>query len=87
MQQTLNAILDMPLKKGKLQQFRNLSEIKGKNITVEQAILLAMVNKAIKGDVKSAIFIRDTAGCRPSDRIEIEDTSTFVLTEEYREDE
>jgi hypothetical protein len=87
MQQTLNAILDMPWKKGKLQQFRNLSEVKGKNITVEQAILLAMVNKAIKGDVKSAIFIRDTVGCKPSDHVEIEDNSTFVLTEEYIEDE
>lgn len=82
MQQALNAILDMPLKKGKLQQIRNLSEVKGKNITAEQAILLAMVNKAMKGDVKAATFVRDTAGCKPTDHVEVNEITTAVLTEE-----
>lgn len=82
----LNAILDMPLKKGKLQQIRNLSEVKGKNITAEQAMLLAMVNKALKGDVRAATWVRDTAGCKPVDRVEIDEVTTAVLTDEYIED-
>lgn len=86
MQQALNAILDMPLKKGKLQQIRNLSEVKGKNITAEQAMLLAMVNKALKGDVRAATWVRDTAGCKPIDRVEIDEITTAVLTDEYIED-
>lgn len=86
MQQALNAILDMPLKKGKLQQIRNLSEVKGKNITAEQAMLLAMVNKALKGDVRAATWVRDTAGCKPVDRVEIDEVTTAVLTDEYIED-
>lgn len=86
MQQALNAILDMPLKKGKLQQIRNLSEVKGKNITAEQAMLLAMVNKALKGDVRAATWVRDTAGCKPVDRVEFDEVTTAVLTDEYIED-
>lgn len=87
MQQALNAILDMPLRKGKLQQVRSLSEVKGKNITAEQAILLAMVNKAMKGDVRAATFVRDTVGCKPTDRVELEEVTAVVLTDEVIDDE
>lgn len=82
MQQALNAILDMPLKAGRVQQIRNLSEVKGKNITAEQAMLLAMVNKALKGDVRAATFVRDTAGCKPTDRVELDEVTAVVLTDE-----
>lgn len=87
MQQALNAILDMPLKSGRVQQIRNLSEVKGKNITAEQAMLLAMVNKALKGDVRAATFVRDTAGCKPTDRVEIDEVTAVVLTDEVMDDE
>lgn len=87
MQQALNAILDMPLKSGRVQQIRNLSEVKGKNITAEQAILLAMVNKALKGDVRAATFVRDTVGCKPTDRVEIDEVTAVVLTDEVMDDE
>ncbi len=87
MQQALNAILDMPLRKGKLQQIRSLSEVKGRNITAEQAILLAMVNKALKGDVRAATFVRDTVGCKPTDRVEIDEVTAVVLTDEVKDDE
>ena len=87
MQQALNAILDMPLKAGRVQQIRNLSEVKGKNITAEQAMLLAMVNKALKGDVRAATFVRDTAGCKPTDRVEIDEVTAVVLTDEVMDDE
>lgn len=83
MQQTLNMLLDLPLKKGKLQQIRNLSEVKGKNITAEQAILLAQINKALKGDTRAATFVRDTVGCKPVDHVEIDEITTAVLTDEY----
>ena len=86
MQQALNAILDLPIKAGRLQQIRNLSEIKGKNITAEQAILLAQVNKALKGDTRAAVFVRDTAGCKPTDRVEFEQP-TVVLTDEIIEED
>ncbi len=85
MQNMLNAILDMPLKKGKLQQIRNLSEVKGKNITVEQAILLAQINKALKGNTAAAVFIRDTSGAKPTDKMEVQEITTAVLTDEIEE--
>ena len=51
----IRAILAMPLKEGALdsiEDIQNLSNVNGANLTVEQAMTLAMVRKALKGDVK-----------------------------------
>ena len=49
----LQDILKMPLKEGDIQKIKNLAEFKGANITVEQALLLAQVKRALKGDLNS----------------------------------
>ena len=36
--------------------------VKGKSITLLEAVLLAQINKAICGDTSSATFLRDTSG-------------------------
>ena len=38
----------------------------GKNITVQDAIILKQAQKALKGDIRAAEFIRDTSGNRPT---------------------
>lgn len=85
MQKALNILLDMPLKRGKTQQIKSLADVRGKNITAEQAILLAQVQKALKGDTRAAVFIRDTAGCKPTDKVNIEGITAAVLTDEIKE--
>lgn len=43
----------------------------GENVTYREAILTSCIKKAIKGDVKAAQFIRDTAGEAPATKTEI----------------
>lgn len=70
MKETLEALLSMPLKSGKatdIDAIKNLAAVKGKNITVQEAIMLAQIQKAMKGDTRAAEFIRDSSGNKPKD--------------------
>lgn len=72
MKETLETILAMPLYPGEkhsLKQTGSLANVKGKNITVCQAIMIAQVQNALAGDAKSAQFIRDTMGLNPTDML------------------
>jgi len=72
MKETLETILAMPLYPGEkhsLKQTGSLANVKGKNITVGQAIMIAQVRNALAGDAKSAQFIRDTMGLNPTDML------------------
>lgn len=71
--ETLETLLDMPMKSGKdisVDDIKNFAEIKGKNISVQEAILIAQVQKAMKGDTRAAEYLRDTIGQRPTEKIE-----------------
>lgn len=76
MRELLNEILLLPLKKGELDEITSLDDItgkglNGKNVTVEQALLLAQVQRALKGDTAAFAMIRDTSGQKPSDKLDI----------------
>lgn len=65
MQEMIKLMLQMTMKKGKgitTEDLTSLESVKGKNLTVEQAIILKQMEKAMKGDTRSAEFLRDTAG-------------------------
>ena len=61
---------------------KSFADLKGKNIDIQTAILVAQIQKALKGSVASAEFLRDTAGERPEDIINLnageEDTSLNI---------
>lgn len=74
MKDTLAALLSMPLKEGKaadIETIKNLASVKGKNITVQEAIMLAQIQKAMKGDTRAAEFVRDSSGNKLKEGIEI----------------
>lgn len=74
MKETLEELLSMPLKNGAsadISKVRNIAAMKGKNITMQEAIMLSMLQKAAKGDVRAAEFVRDTAGQRPTDKMDM----------------
>ena len=81
---TLETLLAMPLKKGKatdIEKIQSIAALNGKNITVQEAIMLAQIRKALKGDTRSATFIRDTAGEMPTVRLDAEvdmDLNIFI---------
>ena len=73
--ETLESILSMSLKDGKdvtIEEIKNFANIKGKNISVQEAILIAQIQKAMKGDTRAAEYVRDTIGESPSMKVEAE---------------
>lgn len=74
MRETLEIILKMPMKNGKYEDvdgIRNFAAIKGKNISVQEAILIAQVQKAMKGDTRAAEYVRDMIGEKPVDMVNV----------------
>lgn len=78
MQEFASILLGMALKNGEvhtIEDIQSLADLKGKNLTVDQAILLKQAEKALKGDLKSAEFIRDTSGQKPIETVKADVTS------------
>lgn len=74
MKQSLEILLNLAIKKGVVVDPSNaetLTDVKSKNLTVQEAILVAQIQKALKGDLKSAEFLRDTSGQKPVDKKDI----------------
>ena len=74
MRETLDMLLSMPMKNGKsidVENIRSFAAIKGKNISVQEAILIAQVQKAMKGDTRAAEYVRDTIGQKPTDSVDM----------------
>ena len=74
MKETLETLLSMSLKDEEAQdieQIKSLAKLGGKNISVQEAIMLAQIKKAIKGDTKAAEFIRDSSGNKLKDAVEL----------------
>ena len=75
MKETLDVLLSMPMKSGKLadiEYIKNFASLKGKNINVQEAMIISMLQKAMKGDVKAAEWIRDTSGQKPTEKMDID---------------
>ena len=77
MRERLELLLSMPISNGKgaeLEKIKSYGAINGKNVTVEDAILIAIAQKALKGDISAATFIRDTSGQKCAEKVEISTT-------------
>ena len=91
MRERLEVLLDLPLKSGKradLDSIKNFAALKGMNITVQDALMLAQIQKALKGDTTAAAFVRDTVGEKPGDTMNISgrvDTGTEMLSDIIRQ--
>ena len=56
-------------------------QTKDGKMTGGEAVILAQLQKAMRGDTKSAEFIRDTSGQKPVEKILISDVSADVMSE------
>lgn len=75
MKETLDVLLSMPMKSGKfadIESIKNFASLKGKNINVQEAMIISMLQRAMKGDVKAAEWIRDTSGQKPTDNMNLD---------------
>lgn len=74
MKETLEALLSMQLKTGKaadIDKIQSLATLKGKNINVQEAIMFAQIQKALKGDTRAAEFVRDASGNKLADNVNL----------------
>lgn len=86
----LDIFLSMPLKQrviADIEKIQSFEQLKGKNITVHEAIQLRQVQRALNGDLSSATYIRDTIGEKPIEKVEakVNDPFAGLTTEELRE--
>lgn len=85
MRESLEILLEMTVKGGRecnIENVQNFASLKGKNITVEQAMLIAQIQKALKGDTNALAFIRDTSGQAPKQGIDITGAVPVVISGE-----
>ena len=85
MRETLNILLKMPMKRGKqysAEDIKSFADLKGKNITIDQALMIALVQKGLKGDLNAIAMVRDTVGEKPTDKMEIKDTTPIIISGE-----
>lgn len=85
MKETLDILLNMPMKKGKVytaEDIKCFADLKGKNITIDQAMMICLVQKALKGDLNAIAMIRDTVGEKPSDKVEVKDVTPVIISGE-----
>lgn len=82
---TIEILMNMPVSKGKvadIESIRSFAELNGKNITVDQAIMIRLVQKGLKGDLNAIAMLRDTIGEKPTDKMEIKDTTPVIISGE-----
>lgn len=63
--ETLDALLSMNLKNDEaanLDEIQSIASLKGKNITVQEAMVFAQIQKALKGDTRAAMLLFEMLG-------------------------
>ena len=85
MKENLEALLSMSLKSGKLadvETIKNFAALNGKNVSVQDAILIKQIQKAMKGDTRAAEFIRDLSGNKPGSSLDIKSNGQIVIIDD-----
>lgn len=83
MKETAELIMSLPLRGGQKQQIemiQSFGALNGKNISVSEAIVFAQAKRAIKGDKQAAEFIRDTAGQKPGEKLDVQGAVPVILS-------
>ena len=62
MKTAMKLLLDLGVASPKVQQQMQALGINERDMTNQMAVLLSVLNQAMKGDIKAAEFVRDTAG-------------------------
>ena len=77
MKDTLETLLSMRLKDEDatdIETIKSVAALKGKNISVQEAIMLAQIQKAMKGDTRAAEFVRDASGNKIAENLNVNGT-------------
>ena len=83
MKDMLILLLELDVKSEKVKEELKKTGIKEKEMTNQMALMVSVLNKAMRGDMKAVTFVRDTIGEKPIERAEVETKSaeTSLLAE------
>ena len=93
LKETLDVLLNMALdgrrKTVDIEKIQSFAQLNGKNVTVDQAMMIKVVQRALKGDLTAITMIRDTIGEKPTDKVDLDAKVTKnpledLTTEELR---
>lgn len=85
-QEELLHMLNVPMKEGELSDdYSSMSDLKGKNVTVQQAIAFAQVRKALDGDTRAFAAIMDAMGKIPASKGERKVTAFDSIAKQYNQ--
>lgn len=93
MEQSLQILLNLAVSDSTLTDPTDndvFNKVKGKNLTVQDKILVEVIKKALKGDLKAIEFLRDTSGQKPVDKknvkqdVNVHNPFSDLSTEELR---
>lgn len=79
--EVFNAILPLDVVRGSVDELSGYIDGVNENISVEQALAMAQVIKAMQGDTTAFQVIRDTVGEKPTDKVQ--NTNVEMSVEEY----
>ena len=83
MKEELKTLLAISLNRGDVidaDDILSLDQAEKSNITAQTAMNIAMIKRAIMGDVQAYLAVRDTIGEKPTDKIELD---TNLTVEEW----
>ncbi|MDD3022217.1 MAG: hypothetical protein PHX61_14765 [Alphaproteobacteria bacterium] len=83
MKETIDILLSMALKSGKfadIESIKSFADLKGKNINTQEAMIISILQRAMRGDVKAAEWIRDTAGQKPDNKLNVDCAIPVVIS-------
>lgn len=86
MQEVAKIVLDMPIEPGEVKDLEGITfeDYPDVNLTVGELAVLAVAKKARKGDVAALTFLRDTAGEKPIEKVEVSGDIT-AATEDIKQ--
>lgn len=74
MRETLEVLLSMSMEDGDttdIDDIQSYAATMGQNVSVQEAIMLAQIQKALAGDTKAAEFVRDASGNKLADALNV----------------
>lgn len=84
--ETLETLLSMSINDGdavSIDDIQSIVSLGGQNMSVQEMILFAQIQKAMQGDTKAAEYVRDSIGQKPSDKLLV--NSGVEMSEKLKE--
>lgn len=88
MKQAIEVLMSMPLEKKAIKELEDVlafKELAGKNLTINDAIIVKQVQRALKGDLNAVAFLRDTSGQKPRNDVAVDMNIPIVISEDIEE--